>query len=143
MSKKQLFHIIFFIILLYPVFTLVQLDQVRNASSGMELFQNVLSHFHISIWIVWIFMAALAVSYKWTTQKNTFFHYLYVYLLIGYFIYGWYLHQMVTGTGIDTGFKDDYTLVVLKTLQGFAVSAILTAFLQAAVWWFTRRWHRR
>lgn len=143
MNKKLLFLIIFLVLILYPVYTLVHLEQVRTEYGGMKLFQEGLNHYQISIWVVWLFMVALAIYYKWTSEKNIFFHTIYGFLLVAYLIYGWYLQQMVTYYGIETGFRDDYTLVVFKTIQSFAISAILTAFLQAAVWWFTRRWHRR
>lgn len=143
MSKKIYFIILFLLLIIYPVFTLFNLEQVRVDFGNLEIFQEKLTHYQVSIWVTWVIMVAMAVYFKWTTEKNLFFYFIYTYLSIAYIIFGWYFLQMIRNYEIETGFTDDHTLVVLKTAQNLFVSVILTAFLQAAVWWFTRRWHRR
>ncbi len=143
MNKKIILAILFLLISFYPVLAFFQLEEVRNHNYGQELFQKNLQNFQISIWISWIVMVTIAIYYKWTTEKNFFFFLTYVFLLISSIIFGYYFQLLINQFNIPVGFEDNYTFGVFKTLQNFAIVAVLTGFLQAAAWWFTRRWHRR
>lgn len=143
MNKKILFLILFGFLLIYPGYSLIQVEQVNSGYAVLEEFQRSLTNFQISILVSWVFMIGIAIYYKWTREKNIFFFLIYIYLIISNIFFGIYFGEMVTNYRIPTTFEDDYTIGVLKGLQNFAVSAVLTALIQAAVWWFTRRWHRR
>lgn len=142
MNKKQLIIGIFVLLMLYPAISVLTLSQEFGIGNTPERLANLLSSYRISIWLSWLVMAGLAVFYKWTTAKDIFFIAIYFYLGIGFSFFGYYSQRLVTIFDLASPFTDSYTLGFLVALQNFIVPAILTGFLQAGVWWFTRRWHR-
>lgn len=132
----------FGLLLLYPVFSLFQLDQGVTARAELEIVEGRLLRYQISIWIGWIFMAAISIYYKWTHKRNLFFMLTYGFLFLGFMVYGIYIQKIVNLFGLPSRFEDSYTFGVFTAVQHILVSSILTGFLQAGVWWFTRRWHR-
>ena len=143
MSKKTILIILFLLIIIYPLFSVFELEQLNPGNETVEKFQQVLNGLKISIWISWVFMVSLSIYYKWKLGKNLFFRLIYVFLLVFFILYGYYFQEMITVYKVQTPFTDDYTLTVIEVLRNLVVSGILTAFLQVAVWWFTRKWHRR
>ncbi|UJH91804.1 hypothetical protein LZ575_03820 [Antarcticibacterium sp. 1MA-6-2] len=143
MKKKYLLAGIFFFLLLYPsiqaylVMQSLELGQVVNRVERSILF------YQISIWLSWIVFMIIAVYYKWTTENNFFFILTYAFLLLTFSFFGYFVQAMVNFFELPSTFEDNYTLGVFTALENFAIAALLTAFLHAAVWWFTRRWHRR
>lgn len=143
MKTKTIFLVLFLVLLIYPGYVLYELEQVNSDFANLEVFKSTLTHFQISIWVPWVFMVGMAIYYKWTLEKNLFFYLIYLFLLITNIFFGYYFQEMVTNYRLQTTFEDEYTLGVLEGIKNFGVAAVLTVFLQAAVWWFTRRWHRR
>lgn len=88
-------------------------------------------------------MVCVAIYYKWITQSNFFFYFIYGFLIVAFIIYGFLMQEMVNTFDITSGFRDNYTQGVIVVLVNLVVAGALTGFLQAGVWWFTRRWHRR
>lgn len=142
MGKKGILRAVVILVLLYPAFMMFIAANSMDAGKTQSAREGILN-FQISIWISWIFLVATAVYYKWTQKQNFFFYFTYGFLFVGFAIFG-YLHQsLVNIHDLPSPFKDGYTLGILVFFQNLVVSSILTGFLQAAVWWFTRRWHRR
>lgn len=142
MGKKAILRTFVLLTLLYPAYmlflanSLLSFGEVQTAEEGILDYQ-------ISVWISWVFLVSVAVFYKWTEKRNFFFYFTYAFLLVAFAVYG-YLHQELINTfDLPSPFGDKYTLGVLVAFQNVIASVILTAFLQGAVWWFTRRWHRR
>lgn len=142
MNKKAIFILIFLLILFYPAISAFQLHQTTNSQGSAEIEQQ-LSAYQLSIWLSWLVMVIISIYYKWTTERNDFFYFTYVFLLVGFGIYGFYFQKTVNILEIESPFHDNYTLGVFAALRNLAVAGVLTGFLQAAVWWFTRRWHRK
>lgn len=143
MKKNKLLLSLLFLLLLYPAISLYNLEELTGAGAGLDLIENSLKHYQLSIWISWIVMAIVSVYYKWNTKNNFFFYFTYIFLLVSSVLLGYYFQMMVNYFNVATPFRDNYTFGVLKALQNFVVAAVITAFLQVSVWWFTRRWHRQ
>lgn len=142
MKKKTLLVIIFLLLLFYPLFSLFQLEQALVPGEIIQEVQAELQSFQRSIWISWVILVALAVYYKWSFKRNLVFYLTYGFLIVAFAVFGIYVQRVVTLFEVPSGFADAYTLGVFSALQNILFSAVLTGFLQAAVWWFTRRWHR-
>lgn len=117
--------------------------QSLEAGYRVDRVEDSILSYQLSIWLTWLVFVIIAVFYKWTTEKNFFFILTYAFLLLSFGFFGYFVQALVNSFELPSTFEDDYTLGVFTALQNFAVAALLTAFLQAAVWWFTRRWHRR
>jgi len=143
MGKKGILLVLFGLFLLYPIFTLFQLDQAVSEATEFSLLESRLLNYQISIWISWVLLVSLGIYYKWTRKRNLFFTLTYGYLFVAFCIFGTYTQMAVNTFQVPSSFEDDYTLGVFTAVQNIIVSAALTGFLHAAVWWFTRRWHRQ
>lgn len=99
-----------------------------------------LTTYLLIIWLVWIIWVSTAVYHKWTRKNNKVFYALYAALLISFGFLGF---------TIDFPAKDlpphpeSLASPLFLVLRHFLIAVFLTAFLQAGVWWFTRRWHRK
>lgn len=142
MSKKVILLIVLGLTLLYPIISLIGITNAFDALV-LESVRVKILNFQLSIWISWIIFASVAVFYKWTRQKNVFFWITYIFLVIGFGIFGIYYQKMVNIFNVPTLFIDTYTLGLIVILQNIITALVLTVFLHACVWWFTRRWHRR
>lgn len=142
MTKLNILTGILLILLLYPIISVLRVEQVINNGAGPEIIEDRISQFQLSIWLTWLVMVAVAVSFKWTTEKNFFFYLIYIFLLVAFGIFGFYIQNMINIFDFPTGFEDNYSFGIFTALINFIVAALLTGFLQVSVWWFTRRWHR-
>ena len=139
MNKKVVILLIVGLILIYPLVTLFRLDQAISAGTSLEQVQETLLAFQVSIWISWIFLAGLAIYYKWTLRRNLIFTLTYGFLFICFCLFGTYTQMMFNLFQLPSAFEDEYTLGVFTAVLNIVVSAVLTGFLQAGVWWFTRK----
>lgn len=73
MSKKIIFGLLIFLILLYPAISVFQLNQTINDQVSAEIMEQQLSAYQLSIWFTWLFSVIVSVYYKWTTGRNDFF----------------------------------------------------------------------
>src|SRR5690606_9408008 len=105
--------------------------------------EEKLVNYQISIWISWIFMVTAAIFFKWGLKRNLLFTATYGFLFLAFSMFGIYTQLIVNLFEIPTSLEDNYTLGVFTAVQNIIVSAVLTGSLQAGVWWFTRRWHRK
>lgn len=142
MRKKNLLKFLFLAVLIYPLFTLFRAVGNLNGVELQDTLDSVL-HYQVSIWVSWIVLVSASVYFKWTKQKNFFFFFTYAFLVVAFGFLGYLSQELVTQFDLPNKFRDDYSYGILHALQHIISSVVLTAFLQAAVWWFTRRWHRR
>lgn len=142
MNKKALLRIIVLITLLYPSYMLFRAEEILVTSPIQNSEDGILSY-QISVWISWVVLVSVAVFYKWTEKRNSFFSFVYGFIVVSFAVYGYLYQSFITSYELPSPFKDDYTLGVLMALQNIVIAGVLTGFLHAAVWWFTRRWHRR
>ncbi|MGB7785983.1 MAG: hypothetical protein WBL27_07770 [Salinimicrobium sp.] len=142
MREKNILRIVAVLVLLYPAFSLFTATEAIGVEEVGEAGEKVNSY-QLSLWISWIVLVSIAVFHKWTRQQNFFFHYTYAFILVGFGIFGYLSQSLHLAYELPGRFTDDYTFGVLTALQGIITAVVLTIFLQAGVWWFTRRWHRR
>ncbi|MFV8839365.1 hypothetical protein [Salinimicrobium soli] len=140
--KKKYLLIPVFLVLFYPLIMLFRVEEVLGTGT-LEQGREILLDFQISIWICWVVLACIAVYYKWTQKRDFFFVFCYGFLLVAFGIFGYLSQEFLLLYSLDNPFKDNYTYAVLQALQNIVMAGVLTGFLQGAVWWFTRRWHRR
>ncbi len=143
MSKKMVLLLLAVVLVIYPLYMLFQLDTTISSSSDLHQVQEAILDYQVSLWIVWLILAGISVYYKWTRKSDFFFSITYAFIVIGFAFLGAYSQEVVTNFNLPTRFQDTYTMGVLSAVQNIFISGILTGFLQAGVWWFTRRWHRR
>lgn len=143
MKKKYLLSGILLLLALYPTIQAFLVMQSLELGQVLERVEYSILSYQISIWLTWTVFVIIAVYYKWTTESNFFFIFTYAFLLLSFSFFGYFIQEMVNFFELPSNFEDNYTLGVFTAIQNFAVAALLTAFLQAAVWWFTRRWHRK
>ena len=141
MKKKNLLKFLFLTVLVYPIFTLFNAVGDLNAEELQEAMDAVL-HYQISIWVSWLVLVSASVYFKWSKRKNFFFFFTYAFLVVAFSFLGYLSQEVVNTFELPNKFRDNYSFGVLHALQHIISSVVLTAFLQAAVWWFTRRWHR-
>lgn len=142
MKRKTVLVIIFILLLFYSLYSVFVLDEAISLESSIRETESALIAFQRSIWITWILLVSMAVYYKWVKKRNFIFYFTYAFLFVAFSVYGIYVQKLVTAYNLPSSFDDSYTLGIFSALQNILMSGILTGFLQAAVWWFTRRWHR-
>ncbi|WP_424493424.1 hypothetical protein [Salinimicrobium sp. GXAS 041] len=143
MSGKQLLIVLCLITIFYPGYSIYQLEAAIQLQENAALAQNRLLHFQISIWIVWVIYILAAIYYKWVKKGNFLFYFTYGFLLIAFGLFGFYTQVVVNDFNLSSPFRDQYSHGIFTAVQNIVISGALTAFLQAAVWWFTRKWHRK
>lgn len=143
MSGKVILLIICLVILFYPGYTIYQLEQAIHLQNSPALAQNRLINFQISIWIVWVMLLCSAIFTKWVKKSNFTFYFTYGFVVVAFAVFGFYAQEVINDFNLSSPFKDDYSHGVFAAVQNIVTACALTAVLQAAVWWFTRRWHRR
>lgn len=142
MRKKNILRAVAVLVLLYPAFSLFNATE----AIGMETVGGAgeeVNSYQLSLWISWIVLASIAVFHKWTQKQNFFFHFTYAFIIVGFAIFGYLSQSLHLAYALPDRFTDNYTFGVLTALQGIVTATVLTIFLQAGVWWFTQRWHRR
>lgn len=142
MRRKNILRFLFLIVLLYPAFSLFHaVGEVDNES--LEEATGAVLRYQISVWVSWLVLVSASVYFKWTHKQNFFFFFTYAFLILAFGFLGYLSQELILNHDLPNKFRDDYSFGLLHALQHIITSVVLTAFLQAAVWWFTRRWHRQ
>ncbi|GHA50552.1 hypothetical protein GCM10007103_34130 [Salinimicrobium marinum] len=143
MSKKPVLLVLCLIIVAYPVISIFQLEQTISEAANAAAAHQSLVNYQISVWVSWLVLVFLSIYYKWTQKRNIFFYFTYGFIVVAFSIFGYYTQAIVNNFDLPSRFEDNYTHGVFTGIINIITSGILTGFLQAGVWWFTRRWHRR
>lgn len=141
-KKKQVLWLMAILILFYPAYALFQATNYLGPED-FKVAENKLVNFQISAWLTWIVLICISIYYKWSRRKNAFFFFTYAYLLIVFGIFGYLSQDLVMVYNLPNQFEDNHTFGFFIALQNILAAGVLTGFLQGAVWWFTRKWHRR
>lgn len=142
MRKKSVLRLVAILSLIYPVVALFGATEAIGEVTAREAESEIIGY-QVSIWLAWVVLVIVAVYFKWTQKKNFFFFFTYAYLVIAFGLFGYLSQDLILTYNLPSRFEDHYTFAVLTALQNIIMAAVLTGFLQAGVWWFTRRWHRR
>lgn len=143
MKSKVTFLVFLLLPTLYPAFSLYKLLQLVTQKAESALLFDALNSFQLSIWICWVFFAAVGVYYKWTRKGNFVFYLTYLFLFIAFALFGFFMQKVMVDYHIKPSFGDVYSRGTLTAILNLGYTVALTAFLQAAVWWLTRRRNRR
>ncbi|SHG50198.1 hypothetical protein SAMN05444483_11414 [Salegentibacter echinorum] len=143
MSGKNLFSwifaglglgiILFFLIILHSSFS-------GNGDSEQTL--QALKHYQISIWCGWLLLTGASTYLRWTKGIHTLFIITYTSAFIAFLFFGYYLNLGVERNlwDIPNVYDKKLFFVILKNIL---LICGMTAFVHAAIWWFSKRWHRR
>ena len=142
MRSKSVLLILFFLLLLFPIYAIYELESIE-ADSSLDIVISNLNLLQLSIWSVWLFMAIIAVFFKWKKKNDILFNFIYIFLVIGFCFLGYYTDELNSYYEIPDRMKPRLPFGSLITLKNLAVSVAFTAFLQFAVFWFSTKWHRR
>lgn len=142
MRRKNILRFLFLAVLLYPAFALFNAVGEMDAGS-LHLAKEAVIHYQISVWLSWLILVSASVYFKWTHKQNFFFFFTYAFLIVAFGFLGYLSQELLLNYELPNKFRDDYSFGLLQALQHIITSVVLTGFLQAAVWWFTKRWHRR
>ncbi|QED37083.1 hypothetical protein FK178_04875 [Antarcticibacterium arcticum] len=143
MSRKIILLCLTVLVTLYPILSAYWMLCVLLNGETILIADQKLSEYLLSIWLTWVVLVSMAIFYKWSSKGNFFFKFTNVFLLVSAVVFGFFLLEIAKLYETGSLIKDPLLFALLKTLQNFAVLFLLTFFLQAAVWWFTRKWHRQ
>ena len=143
MKRRTVLIILFLLLLLYPLYAVFNVEEGISSGNDLKAVELDLLGFQRSIWLTWIPLVAMAVYYKWVKKRNFIFYFTYAFLFVAFSVYGVYVQRLVIAYDLPSRFENSYTLAIFSAFQNIIMAGVLTGFLQAAVWWFTRRWHRR
>ena len=143
MKRRTVLIILFLLLLLYPLYAVFNVEEGISSGNDFKAVELDLLGFQRSIWLTWIPLVAMAVYYKWVKKRNFIFYFTYAFLFVAFSVYGVYVQRLVIAYDLPSRFENSYTLAIFSAFQNIIMAGVLTGFLQAAVWWFTRRWHRR
>ncbi len=141
MRKRNVLKFLVIAVLVFPLFSLFNAVGDLNNTDLQEALDSVL-YYQISIWVSWLVLVSASVYYKWVKKRNFFFFYTYAFLVVAFGFLGYLTQELVSDFDLPNKFSDGYSFGIFQALQHIVSSIVLTVFLQAAVWWFTRRWHR-
>lgn len=142
MKTKNILLIVFTIVLLFPLYAVLQIFQLETTATAEEATSTV-NFLQISIWISWVFMVSMAIYYKWVQQSNFFFVITYIFVIAAFGFFGFLLDDVINKYGIGSRLGDQYPVAIYTFIRNVVASIAFTVFLQLAVFWFTRKWHRK
>ena len=123
----------------YPVIRFILAAEAIEAQEAVFLVQSRILQYLISIWIIWLLFAGLAVYDKWTRRRNLLFYLTYLQLALGFIGMGYLISRMQSVYEQVARANDPFVTALFASLPNLFVGAALTGLLQAAVWWFTRK----
>lgn len=126
------------VIILY----LIKVEQTFSELKSTEDVRLTIRNFQISIWCAWVLITSSATYYQWTQKKYILFVLDYLIVIVAFIFLRHYLY---TGEAeglwklADSVIKGTDYLTIRNTL----VICFMTAFVQAAIWLFSSKWHRK
>lgn len=124
------------------VLFLIKLDYSFSEIQSAEDLRLSVRNFQISIWCGWVLMTSAATYYQWTQKEYTLFIVDYLTVLISFVFLRYYLglgeekNLWTLGDTFKTGAN-------YMTMRNALLMFFMTAFVQAAIWLFSSKWHRK
>ena len=117
-------------------FFLFKLQEAFSIDHNTEGVEEALQNYHISIWCAWILITIPAIYLRWKYKLHHLFIFNYFFIALSYLLLGYYL---------DQGINDELLKISVFhiTFQYVLVISVITAFIHIAIWWFSKKWHRR
>lgn len=126
------------VIILY----LIKVEQAFSELKSAEEVRLSVRNFQISIWCAWVLMTSSATYYQWTKKKYSLFVLDYIIVIVAFIFLRHYLNlgeeKNLWSFG-DTFMKGSNYI----TLRNALLICFMTAFVQAAIWLFSSKWHRK
>lgn len=124
---------------------ILYLLKVEHAFSELKSAEDVrlsVRNFQISIWCAWVLITSSATYYQWAQKKYILFVLDYLIVIIAFVFLRHYLNL-----GEEKGlwsFGDRFIMGSnYITLRNALLICFMTAFVQAAIWLFSSKWHRK
>ena len=141
-SKKSILFLVFSIFMVFPVYFIVLIgEDIRTGN--WELLQPRLVYYLMSIWGTWIFTISIAVYHKWMEKKNLFFYLNYAFILLTMVFFMTFNAKLLDHIHNSSQTQDKEMLNLMRTGQHLVPLVLATIYLQASVWWFRKKWHRK
>ncbi|MBZ9652459.1 hypothetical protein [Psychroflexus montanilacus] len=101
-----------------------------------------IQNYQISIWIGWIIMTVSAIYRQWKSKNYVLFLIDYVIVITAFIGLGYFL-----GKGQELGlwtFSNSFTQgIEFNVIRNIFLICFMTGFIQAAIWLFSSKWHRK
>lgn len=124
------------------VFFLFRVEQALSATTTAETVQKAIRNFQISIWIGWLLITVPAIYFRWKYAKHILFIIDYLIVITAFILLGVYINRgaELELWSLADSFKGNITFMILRNIL---LICGMTAFVHAAIWWFSKRWHRK
>ncbi|PKD20370.1 hypothetical protein APR41_13910 [Salegentibacter salinarum] len=121
---------------------LFKLEQAFSATPTAEAAQQALQNFQISIWCGWLLITGPAIYFRWKAGNHILFIIDYLIAVTAFIIFGVYVNRgaELELWSLGDSFRGNVTFLVIRNIL---LICGMTAFIHAAIWWFSKRWHRR
>ncbi|WP_276165409.1 hypothetical protein [Zobellia alginiliquefaciens] len=139
--KESILSLVFVLLLGIPIFILIDLGTAVDTGNWEELERGLVNYL-ISIWSVWILTVSIAVYYKWTEKNNLYFFMNYSYLIVAFGFFIHYNATLLNNIELPQSYASN-RLTFIRTAKHLMPILFATGYLQASVWWFSKKWHRK
>jgi hypothetical protein len=124
------------------IFFLLKLENAFSEITFADQVRLALRNYHISIWIAWVIVTSSATYYQWTQKKYIIFVLDYLLIILAFIFFRNYL-----SLGEEEGFwslgSSFKTGANFTSMRNALVMIFMTAFVQAAIKFFSSKWHRK
>lgn len=123
------------------VIFLFRLDQSFSEIQDSKIIPVAIKNYHLSIWCGWILITFSAIYASWKKNTHLLFIIDYLIMITAFILLGYYMDKAVTynlwtvGTSLQQG-------VFFMVIKNIILICVMTGFIQASLWWFSKRWHR-
>ncbi|PRX48847.1 hypothetical protein [Salegentibacter salegens] len=123
-------------------FFLFRLEQAFSATTTAKAAQQAIQNFQISIWVGWLLITGPAIYVRWKYANHILFIIDYLIAITAFIILGVYVNRgaELELWALGNSFRGNVTFMLLRNIL---LICGMTAFIHAAIWWFSKRWHRR
>ncbi|MBZ9631290.1 hypothetical protein LB465_10915 [Salegentibacter sp. LM13S] len=123
-------------------FFLFKLEQAFSEIETAQVVQQAIQNFQISIWIGWILITGPAIYLRWKYGNQLLFIINYLTVITAFIFLGFYVNRgaELELWSLGDSFREN---VIFMVIMNILLICGMTAFVQAAIWWFSKKWHRR
>ncbi|MBZ9730631.1 hypothetical protein LB467_13125 [Salegentibacter sp. JZCK2] len=123
------------------VFFFFKVEQAFSDTKTVDDVQQAIENFQISIWCGWVLLTGSAIYLRWKNGKHTLFIMVYLIAITAFVILGLYVNQgaELELWSLGSSFRENVTFMVIINIL---LICGMTALIQGAIWWFSKKWHR-